>query len=184
MLTMEDVIREGNPILRQVAEPVELPPTDEDKTILNEMMTFLINSQDEEIAEKYQLRAGIGIAAPQIGISKRMIALFLEDDKGKQHQYALFNPKVKSHSIEETYLESGEGCLSVDREVSGYVPRYARVKVSAFNIDGAPVTLKLRGLPAIAIQHEIDHLDGIMFYDRINKQDPFKVPDGVPTERN
>ncbi len=183
MLTMKDIIREGNPILRKLAAPVDLPPTKEDQATLQSMLEFLMNSQDEETAEKYGLRAGIGIAAPQIGISKRMIALYLEDDKGKQHQYTLFNPKVISHSVEETYLESGEGCLSVDRDVPGYVPRYARVKVSAINLDGKPVTLKLKGLPAIAIQHEIDHIDGIMFYDRINEKDPYKIPDGVPTER-
>lgn len=183
MLTMKDIIREGHPVLRQIASPVELPPAEEDQATLKLMLEFLKNSQDEEIADKYELRAGIGIAAPQIGISKRMIALYLEDDKGKQHQYTLFNPKVVSHSVEETYLESGEGCLSVDRDVPGYVPRYARVKVSAFDIDGKPVILKLKGLPAIAIQHEIDHIDGIMFFDRINDQDPYKIPDGVPAQR-
>ncbi|TCP30529.1 peptide deformylase [Scopulibacillus darangshiensis] len=183
MLTMDDIIREGNPILRETAVPVELPPTKEESNTLKQMLEFLINSQDEEIANKYQLRPGIGLAAPQIGISKRMIALYLDDDKGKLHKYALFNPKIVSHSVEKTYLESGEGCLSVDRDVPGIVPRFARVKVRAFDLDNKEVTLKLKGMPAIAIQHEIDHLDGIMFYDHINHNDPFKIPDGVPTDR-
>jgi peptide deformylase len=52
--------------------------------------------------------------------------------------------------------------------------------VKAIDIDGNPVNIKLKGLPAIAVQHEIDHLDGIMFYDRIDKDDPFKIPAGVP----
>lgn len=179
MITMDDIIREGNPILRQVAEEVSLPATEEEKQTLRQMLEFLKNSQDEKKAEKYHLRAGIGLAAPQIAISKRMIALYLDDDKGKHYEYMLFNPKIISHSVENTFLEGGEGCLSVDREVPGYVPRHARVKVKAFDIDGKPVTLRLKGYPSIAIQHEIDHLNGVLFFDRINKDDPFKIPDHV-----
>lgn len=179
---MDDIVREGDPILRQVAEEVQIPASNEDKETLKKMMEFLINSQDEEIAEKYQLRAGIGLAAPQIGISKRMIAIYLTDDKDKLHQYALFNPKIISHSVEQTYLEGGEGCLSVDRDVPGIVPRKARIKVHAYDINNKEVTLRLKGLASIAVQHEIDHLDGIMFYDRIDKENPFKIPEGALSE--
>lgn len=182
MLTMEDVVREGHPSLRETSIEVELPPSKEDKKTLELMMEFLKNSQDDELAEKYQLRAGIGIAAPQIAVNKRMIAIYLVEEDETVHEYAWFNPKIMSHSVEKTYLESGEGCLSVDREVPGYVPRFARIKVKAYNLNGKEVTVKLRGLPAIAVQHEIDHLDGIMFYDRIDKEDPFKIPDGVPSD--
>lgn len=182
MITMEDIIREGNPILRQVAKDVPLPASDEEKDTLRKMLEFLKNSQNEEIAKKYGLRAGIGIAAPQIAMSKRMIALYLDDENGKHYEYMLFNPKIISHSVENTYLEGGEGCLSVDRDVPGFVPRHARVKVKAFDIDGHPVTLRLKGYPAVAIQHEIDHLDGILFYDHINEDDPFKIPDHVAEE--
>jgi peptide deformylase len=183
MITMDDIVREGHPVLKEVAKEVDLPASVEDKETLKKMMEFLINSQDDEIAEKYGLRAGIGIAAPQIAVSKRMIAIYLEEENGQIHQYAWFNPKIVSHSVEETYLESGEGCLSVDREVPGYVPRHARIRVKAVDIDGNPVNIKLKGLPAIAVQHEIDHLDGIMFYDRIDKEDPFKIPTGVPSDQ-
>ncbi|GGL45071.1 peptide deformylase [Sporolactobacillus putidus] len=179
MITMDDIIREGNPILRQIAEEVQLPATDEEKETLRRMLEFLKNSQDKETAEKYDLRAGIGLAAPQIAISKRMIALFLDDDNGKHFEYMLFNPKIVSHSVENTYLEGGEGCLSVDREVPGFVPRHARVKVKAFDINGKPLTLRLKGYPAIAIQHEIDHLNGILFFDRIDKDNPYKIPDHI-----
>lgn len=179
MITMDDIIREGNPVLRQVAKEVSLPATDEEKNKLREMLEFLKNSQDEETAEKYHLRAGIGLAAPQLAISKRMIAIFMDDDDGKHYEYMLFNPKIISESVENTYLEGGEGCLSVDREVPGYVPRHARIKVKAFDIEGKPVTLRLKGYPAIAVQHEIDHLNGILFFDHINKEDPFKIPDHV-----
>ncbi|HET7657166.1 MAG TPA: peptide deformylase [Bacillales bacterium] len=176
MITMKDIIREGNPILRQVAKEVDLPPTDEEKEILEEMLQFLKNSQDPEIAEQYDLRAGIGIAAPQIGISKRMFCAHLTDENDNLFSYALFNPKIISHSVQMSYLEGGEGCLSVDRPVEGLVPRYARITVTAHDLYKGDVKLRLRGLPAINFQHEIDHLNGVMFYDRIDKDDPYKVP--------
>ncbi|MDP4164382.1 MAG: peptide deformylase, partial [Bacillota bacterium] len=106
------------------------------------------------------------------------------DEKGVLFSYALFNPKVTSHSIERSYLVSGEGCLSVDEAVEGYVPRYARVTVKGFDIGGNEVKLRLKGMPAIVFQHEIDHLNGIMFYDHIDKADPYKpIENAIPVER-
>lgn len=174
---MKDIIREGHPTLRKVAKEVSLPPSEEDKQILREMMEFLHNGQDPILAEKYDLRPGIGLAAPQINISKRIIAILVPDHNDKMLEYALFNPKIISHSIETTHLENGEGCLSVDREVNGIVPRYSRITVEATNLEGEKVSIRLRGLPAIVFQHEIDHLNGVMFYDRIDDlSDKFKRP--------
>ncbi|MFC3884275.1 peptide deformylase [Bacillus songklensis] len=184
MITMKDVIKEGHPTLRAVAEEVVLPASEEDKETLQSLIEYVINSQNPEIAEKYGLRPGIGLAAPQINVSKRMIAVHVTDEKGKLYSYALFNPKIVSHSVEKTYLSSGEGCLSVDRDVPGYVPRYARVTVTGTTLEGEEVKLRLKGLPAIVFQHEIDHLNGIMFYDHINEQNPFEAPaDASPLER-
>lgn len=171
---MKNIIKDGNPILRQKAEPVQLPASEEEKETLQKMLQFLKNSQDEEMIEKYQLRPGIGLAAPQIGLSKRMIAVYLTDDDNV-YEYALFNPKIISHSVEQTYLEGGEGCLSVDEDIPGNVPRYARIQVKATDLEGNEIKLRLKGLAAICFQHEIDHLDGIMFYDRIDKEQPFKT---------
>lgn len=184
MLTMNDVIREGNPILRTVAEEISIPASEEDVHTLQQMIDFVINSQNPELAEKYNLRPGIGLAAPQIGISKKMIAVHVRDKADTLYSYALFNPKIVSHSVERVYLPSGEGCLSVDRDVPGYVPRYARITVTATTIDGENVKLRLKGLAAIVFQHEIDHLNGIMFYDHINQDNPFAEPDNAsPLER-
>ncbi|HZG71183.1 MAG TPA: peptide deformylase [Chondromyces sp.] len=184
MIKMTDIVREGHPVLRQVAQEVPLPATEEDKKILASLMEYVQNSQDPEIASKYGLRPGIGLAAPQINVSKRMIAVHVQDASGKLYSYALFNPKIISHSVEKTYLTAGEGCLSVDRQVPGYVPRYARVTVKGYTIDGEEVKIRLKGLPAIAFQHEIDHLNGIMFYDHIDEKDPFKPIEGAtPLER-
>src|SRR5699024_5291411 len=125
----------------QVASEVNLPASKEEKETLEKMLQFIKNSQDQEIAKKYKLRAGVGLAAPQIGISKRMIAIHFEDLQGKVYSDGYFNPKIISHSVEKTYLSSGEGCLSVNREVLGYVPRYARITVSATNLAGKKVKL-------------------------------------------
>lgn len=175
MLTMKDVRREGDPILTQVATEVELPASEEDKQTLRDMLQFLKNSQDPETALEYELRSGIGIAAPQIGVGKRMFAVHVTDHRGTLYSYGIMNPKIISHSVEKTYLEGGEGCLSVDREVPGSVPRYARITVKGTDIDGNPLKLRLKGLPSIVVQHEIDHLDGIMFYDRINEEEAKEI---------
>ncbi|KGX88789.1 peptide deformylase [Pontibacillus litoralis] len=179
MITMDHIIREGDTVLREVADVVSLPPSEEEKSILKDMLQFLKNSQDEQIAKEYNLRAGVGLAAPQINVSKRMLAVHFEDFNGKQYSHALFNPKIVSHSVEKTYLSTGEGCLSVDREVPGYVPRYARITVKGIGLDGYEVKLRLKGFAAIVFQHEIDHLNGIMFYDHINKVNPFQEPENA-----
>lgn len=184
MLTMDDIVRDGHPVLRQVAEEVILPASEEDRAILESLIQYVKNSQDPEVAQKYGLRPGIGLAAPQINVAKRMIAVHLQDEKENLISYSLFNPKIISHSVEKSYLSAGEGCLSVDESIPGYVPRYARVTIRAYNMDGKEVKLRLKGLPAIVFQHEIDHLNGIMFYDHINKQDPFaEIPNASSIER-
>lgn len=177
MITMKDIVREGHPSLTKVAEEVELPLTEDEKQLLKDMLTFLKNSQDDEMAEKYKLRAGVGLAAPQLGIEKRMFAVYYVDEKGTVHEYALVNPKIVSHSVEKAFLPTGEGCLSVDREVEGYVPRYARITVKAFDMDNDPIKIRLKGYLAIVFQHEIDHLNGVMFYDHINQENPFYIPE-------
>ena len=177
MLTMDDIVRDGHPTLRKVASEVSLPPSEEDKKILHQLMEFVQNSQNPEIASKYELRSGIGLAAPQINVSKRMIAVHLTDENEKLHSYALINPKIVSHSVEKSYLVSGEGCLSVDEPHLGYVPRFARITVKGFDSEGKEIKIRLKGLPAICFQHEIDHLNGIMFYDHINKENPMQKPE-------
>ncbi|GGK04159.1 peptide deformylase [Lentibacillus kapialis] len=177
MITMDDIVREGHPSLRKKALEVPIPPSDEDIQLLNNMLTFIKNSQDEKLAEEYNLRPGVGLAAPQLGKDKRMCAVHFEDSKGKLYSYGLINPKIVSHSVEQAYLSTGEGCLSVDRDVEGYVPRSARITVKAIGLSGGELKLRLRDYAAIVVQHEIDHLNGVMFYDHINSENPFGVPE-------
>ncbi|KAA0958462.1 peptide deformylase [Planococcus kocurii] len=173
MIRMKDIIREGHPTLRKRSEEVKFPLSQEDRQLSKDLMEYVVDSQDDELAEKYDLRPGVGIAAPQINEAKRMFALHFDESTGEDLSLVAINPKIVSHSIEKAYLAAGEGCLSVDRAVPGYVPRYARITVKAFNPDGEEFKMRLTGLPAIAFQHELDHLNGVMFFDHINPTNPF-----------
>lgn len=183
MITMDDIIREGHPTLRKVAEEVSFPLSAEDKELGDKMTEFLKNSQDPELAEKYQLRGGVGLAAPQLDISKRMIALEIpnmEEEGGEPFlSTVMYNPKVLSHSVQQAAIEEGEGCLSVDRHVPGLVVRNAKITISYLDQTGEKQKLRLKHYAAIVVQHEIDHLNGIMFYDHINKENPNFAPDDV-----
>lgn len=176
---MDNFVPENHPILREVAEEVQFPLDNDTVKLADEMLEFLINSQDEELSEKYELRAGVGLAAPQIGIGKQIFAIHLMeyDEDGNPTEpimsQVMFNPKVISHSIENAALQDGEGCLSVNRNVPGFVPRPRRIKFSYQDEKGAKHVLRLRDYEAIVIQHELDHLKGIMFYDHINETDPW-----------
>lgn len=174
MILMKDIIREGHPTLREVAKEVPLPLKEEDIQLAKDLMEYVQNSQDPHLSERYGLRPGIGLAAPQVNASKRIFALHIEDEDGEiEESMIAINPKIISHSVQTDYLETGEGCLSVDRAVDGHVPRYARITIEAYDINGEKFTKRLRGLPAIAFQHELDHLDGILFFDRIDETRPF-----------
>ena len=188
LIDMDDIIREGNPTLRAVAEDVTFPLSDQEIILGEKMMQFLHHSQDPIMAEKLGLRGGVGLAAPQLDISKRIIAGLVpnpEDADGNPPKEAyslqevMYNPKVVAHSVQDAALGDGEGCLSVDRNVPGYVVRHARVTVEYFTKDGEKKRIKLKGYNSIVVQHEIDHTNGIMFYDRINPNNPFEIKEGL-----
>lgn len=162
-------------VLHQKAKDVTFPLSEETKKTALDMVEYLKLSQDEEIAKKHHIRPGVGIAAPQIGISERFFAIFF-DYGDKTYEYALINPKIISTSAKKAYLASGEGCLSVPEDVKGYVYRYQRITIKGYDaVSDKEVTLKLTGYPAIVFQHEYDHLDGVLYYERIDKNNPFNV---------
>mgnify|MGYP004456554751 FL=1 len=177
MLKTKDIIDEKDKRLREISKEVELPLSDEDRKHIDEMIEYLTNSQIEELAEKYDLRPGMGLSAIQIGIPKRYFVVVNEYDEGKFENYIIINPKIVSNSMEKIYVELGEGCLSVNREVDGIVPRYARVTVEGYDEEGNKIRVRAREEVAIAFQHEIDHLNGILFYDHIDKKNPYKDQD-------
>ena len=171
------IILDGDPILRQKASEVALPLSDEDRALLTDMIEYVRNSHDEEYCKANNVRASVGIAAPQIAVSKKLLAISIEDGETSV-EFALANPKIVSNSTQLSYLENGESCLSVTPDVEGIVPRFARVTVRAYNmLTDRLENIRLSGYPAIVMQHEIDHLYGHLYYDHINKKDPWrKIP--------
>ncbi len=171
MILNKDIIQDGHSTLKQVAKEITLPLNPEIVQIANDIMEYLENSQDDELAEKYQLRAGVGLAAPQINQSIRMFGIFLPsyDDESEDFKKIFINPKIISHSEQMCYLSAGEGCLSVDEAITGFVPRYKRIAIEAYDLQGEKFKLRLSGFQAIVFQHEFDHLNGILFTDKITK---------------
>ena len=174
MLLMKDILDEKDNRLREKSKEVKFPLTDEDKKTVDDMIEFLTNSQIDELATKYDLRPGMGLAAPQMGINKNFFVVCYEVSEGKFDDYILINPKIISYSEEMIYVGEGEGCLSVNREVEGIVPRHARITVEAYDMDGNKHKYRVREDLAIAFQHELDHLNGVLFVDYIDPKDPYK----------
>lgn len=168
------VVQDPHPVLRKRATPVPLPLTQEDRDLLLALLNYVHLSQDKAYAEKHQIREGIGLAAPQVGISKRLTAISYIKGETKV-EYALANPIIVAQSVRQIALTSGEGCLSVAEEKPGYVYRANKITVKAFDLlQNKDIVIQAEGFDAIVLQHEIDHLNGILFYDHLQKDDPFK----------
>lgn len=188
-INMEAILKDNDARLREKSADVEFPLSVEDRDLLVKLFTYVDESTNPEIAEKKNLRPAVGIAAIQVGVAKKMCAVICEDDKSTEekplwHAYALVNPKIVSYSAKKAYLKGGEGCLSVEGQHPGYVVRSARIKVEGYDLlQEKHIVIRASGYPAIVLQHEIDHFDGILFYDRINALDPLKeVEDALVIE--
>lgn len=153
------VIQLGNPVLRMVSEPIQanLFGTEELKKM--EVLLFEILKQEN----------GLGLAAPQIGINKRALVFGMEQHPVHKHIPAvpytiLFNPSFEPTSdiIEEQY----EGCLSVG-SLRGKVPRYKYIGYRGYDVEGNLIEREVSDLHARVLQHEFDHLEGVLFLDRI-----------------
>lgn len=184
MYFSKDIVKEGNQILKNVSTKVNLPLSSEDLACLKSMYEYVVVSAVDELVEKFNIRPGVGIAAPQVGVNKRMFAVnftdFL-DEKQKRYSYAFINPVITYKSKEMVYLPGGEGCLSVDRDTLGLVtPRHNKITLKSaifdFNTNKIKnITLNLEGYPAIVIQHEYDHLDGTLYTDKMYKEDEIEA---------
>ncbi len=172
-----NILDEKDKRLRMISKDAKLPLSQEYKNTIDKIIKELTYSQIEELEKKYDLRPGMGLAFPQLGINERIIVIVHEYDDGKFNNYVMVNPKIVSSSEEMIAAEAGEGCLSVNRDVEGHVKRHARVTVEGYDVDGNKIKLRAREELSIAFQHEIDHLDGILFYDRIDKNKPFYSED-------
>ena len=172
MLLTEDILDEFDKRLRSVSKEVEFPLKAEDKKAIDRMIKYLHDSQVPELAEKFDLRPGMGLSAIQLGIPKRYFVVVHEYEN-----YVLINPKIISNSMEMIYVAEGEGCLSVNRPVEGIVPRFARVTMEAYDMDGKKIHVRGREDLAVCFQHELDHLNGILFVDHIDPKNPYKGKD-------
>ncbi|MBO8441776.1 MAG: peptide deformylase [Firmicutes bacterium] len=197
MFLMENIIRDGNPTLRKYAQKVTFPLSEDNQKLAHKLMEYLEISQNPDLAAKYKLRAGVGLAAPQVNVSLQMASVLVPSDirpkdpnnhadivkaaqEAQDHPLfkdVIINPVIISQSVQPAAISEGEGCLSVDEPHDGYVPRADRITLRYQNVDGETKTVKLKGYPAIVCQHEIDHLHGTLFYDHINKENPFKLSD-------
>lgn len=171
------ILDEKDKRLHTVSKNVTFPLPQEDVQRIHDMMDYLEMSQIEELREKYDLRAGMGLAYIQVGIPKRIFVIVEEVEEGKFDRYVVINPKIKSTSEEMVYISEGEGCLSVNRPTEGIVPRHARMTVEAYDEYGNLYDIRVREELSVAFQHELDHLDGILFTDKIDSKNPFKGKD-------
>lgn len=140
----------GDPVLREKAEPVE--------SVTAEVRTLIGDMFDTMYAEE-----GVGLAAPQVGIGLRVIVIDAREDDIEP--FALINPQIVRLGDEVGRDE--EGCLSIPG-LKEIVERPTTVVVEAMNPDGEPVSIDAGGLLARILQHEVDHLDGILFLDRVS----------------
>lgn len=132
---------------RSLEIPIDEIETDSLRTLIDDLKRTMITEN------------GVGIAAPQVGVHKRVI--IVETPQGPQ---AFINPRIIQKSLRK--IESEEGCLSVPG-IFGIVRRHRSVTVEAINEQGEHVTMRADHFPAIVFQHEIDHLDGVLFVDKV-----------------
>jgi peptide deformylase len=149
------VARMGHPVLRQTARSIS--PGD----LKDPMMQRLINDMIDTMHEYH----GVGLAAPQIHEDLRLFVALLDDDPGPDSEaVVVVNPEIVALSEEKS--EGWEGCLSIP-DIRGMVPRFTDIVVRALDRTGKKVELNLKGFPARVAQHETDHLDGVLFFDRM-----------------
>ncbi len=172
---------DDEPVIRTICAPVADPTDPQLGRLVKEMVQYLKDSQDPAWAKGNHVRAGVGLAAPQIGDPRRFFAVYVDlGKKGGIKEYGLVNPVILKTSVRQCCLSEGEGCLSVAKDRPGYVPRYYRITVKAYDVlEGREVTINQVGYPAIIFQHELDHLDGHLYYDHIDKIDPWKEIAGI-----
>ncbi|HEX2166861.1 MAG TPA: peptide deformylase [Longimicrobiales bacterium] len=140
----------GDPVLRQKAAPVS--------EVTEEIRTLIADMFDTMYAEE-----GVGLAAPQVGVTDRIIVVDPREEDVEP--FALINPHIVH--LGDEVVRDEEGCLSIPG-LKEIVERPATVRVEATNIEGEPVGIDAEGLLARILQHEVDHLDGILFLDRVS----------------
>ena len=149
------VARMGHPVLRKRARPLDKA------AIRNPLVQKLIDDMIETMHEYH----GVGLAAPQVHEDLRVFVGLLDEEPGPDSDaMALINPEITAEGSDQN--SGWEGCLSIP-DIRGMVPRFTSIVVKALDREGRPVELRLKNFPARVAQHETDHLDGILFFDRM-----------------
>ena len=162
-MSVREVLRMGHPVLRERARPVEKFATPELRELLQDMK------------ETMAAKNGAGLAAPQIGVSQRIVIFGVESnprypDAEEVPFTVLVNPKIVL--LTKEVEEGWEGCLSVPG-MRGIVPRYTRLRYTGFDAEGNPIDRVAEGFHARVVQHECDHLDGILYPQRMTDMSRF-----------
>jgi peptide deformylase len=153
-MAIREIISIPDPRLRQVCDPVtEKEFNDELQTLIDDMFETMYDAP------------GVGLAANQIGITKRLAVIDVVGSCDPKDQYVIINPEIIEHKGEAGMTA---GCLSVPHQLAGTVKRATWVKVSALDRFGKPITLEGDDLFGHCLQHEIDHLNGMVFVDRLS----------------
>ena len=153
-MAIKEILTEPNKVLRQVSQPVERV-TKEEQLLMDDMLETMYHAN------------GIGLAAIQIGVPKRIIVMDIaKKDQNKKNPMYFVNPVIKNKNKDLSTYE--EGCLSVPNQFAE-VDRPATCEVEFLDYNGEKKTLKASGLLATCIQHEMDHLEGILFIDYLSK---------------
>jgi peptide deformylase len=162
-MAVREVLRMGHPVLREKAKPVEAFGTPELRALF------------EDMKETMAAKSGAGLAAPQIGVSQRIVIFGVDHnprypDAEEVPFTVLVNPKLVmlTREVEEDW----EGCLSVPG-MRGVVPRYTKLRYTGFDIEGNPIERVAEGFHARVVQHECDHLDGILYPQRMTDMSRF-----------
>ena len=151
-MALLEILKYPDPILKKVAEPV--------KNITAEHARLI-----EDMVETMYAAPGIGLAAPQVGVSRRIIVLDTDHENPGKRLFKLINPVIRQSEGEVVWEE---GCLSVvDFTVD--IKRASRIQLVAVGIDEKEISIDAEGLLAVALQHEIDHLDGKLILDRVSR---------------
>ena len=152
-MTIRKILTEPDPFLRQKSEEVK-DVNDEIKSLMKDMLDTMYDAP------------GIGLAAIQIGVPKRVIVIDLSKGEEKKNPMFFVNPKLMEKSKEDASYE--EGCLSVPNQFAE-ISRPDKCKVKYLDYDGNEKILEAEGLLATCIQHEMDHLEGVLFIDYLSK---------------
>ena len=167
-MSIKNIITEPNQLLRQISKPVDSVGKDE-QILMDDMLETMYASN------------GIGLAAIQIGVLKRIIVMDIsKDDKNKNPMYFV-NPIIINKNLEKLTYE--EGCLSVPNQFAE-IDRPSKCEVEYLDYNGEKKLLKVEGLLATCIQHEIDHLEGILFIDYLSKLKKSMIIKKLSKEKN